>query len=226
MAQEQPIRVAIMGDQQLVLQLLTRALEQAGISVVASTRDGATFMFQLGRLQPEVAIFDINGGVEGPDPVRLSVVQDIHRYFDELRILVLCASGEPHWTEQWYANGADAVLWKGSVTDRLFLDAVFAVARGERFRSPELLATTARLPDGEPREPSTGPLEALTIRERQVLEYVSGGADNLKIAVCLGISERTAKAHISSLYRKLGIETRAQMALLARRLGLRPPANA
>jgi DNA-binding NarL/FixJ family response regulator len=226
MVGEHPIRVAIMGDQQLVLELLTKALEEAGVSVVSSTRDGATFMFQLGRLQPEVAILDVNGGAEGPDPVRLSVVQDVHRYFDELRILVLCGNGESHWTEQWYANGADAVLWKGSVTDQLFLNAVFAVARGERLRSPELVGGSLRLHDGAAQESVEGPLEALTLRERQVLEYVSGGADNLKIAVCLGISERTAKAHISSLYRKLGIETRAQMALLARRLGLRPPANA
>jgi DNA-binding NarL/FixJ family response regulator len=68
-------------------------------------------------------------------------------------------------------------------------------------------------------------MSSLTVREREVLAYVSAGADNLKIASHLKISERTVKAHVSSLYKKLGPENRAQLALLARQLGIRPPAN-
>ena len=66
----------------------------------------------------------------------------------------------------------------------------------------------------------------LSARERQVLTYLSAGADNLKISICLKISERTVKAHVSSLYRKLGQENRTQLALLARQLGVRPAADA
>ncbi|MEN9796550.1 MAG: hypothetical protein RL653_246 [Pseudomonadota bacterium] len=68
----------------------------------------------------------------------------------------------------------------------------------------------------------TGPLASLSVREHEVLRYVAGGADNLKIAACLGITERTIRAHVSSLYLKLGGENRAQLALRGRELGVRP----
>jgi DNA-binding CsgD family transcriptional regulator len=71
-------------------------------------------------------------------------------------------------------------------------------------------------------EPLSGPLAHLSAREHEVLRYVAGGADNLKIAACLGITERTVRAHVSALYRKLGGENRAQLALRGRELGARP----
>jgi DNA-binding NarL/FixJ family response regulator len=66
-------------------------------------------------------------------------------------------------------------------------------------------------------------LSALTQREREVLAYVAGGADNLKIAAHLQIAERTVKSHVTQLYRKLGAENRTQLALRACHLGVRPP---
>ncbi|HVG60038.1 MAG TPA: helix-turn-helix transcriptional regulator, partial [Hyalangium sp.] len=66
-------------------------------------------------------------------------------------------------------------------------------------------------------------LNSLTQREREVLAYVAGGADNLKIAAHLQIAERTVKSHVTQLYRKLGAENRTQLALRACHLGVRPP---
>jgi DNA-binding NarL/FixJ family response regulator len=63
----------------------------------------------------------------------------------------------------------------------------------------------------------------LTERERHVLACIATGADNLKIAAMLGITERTVRAHVSSLYRKLRRENRAELALLGRELGLSFP---
>ena len=60
----------------------------------------------------------------------------------------------------------------------------------------------------------------LTLRERQVLGHLATGADNLKVAALLDITERTVRAHVSSLYRKLGCENRAELALLARDMGV------
>jgi DNA-binding NarL/FixJ family response regulator len=65
----------------------------------------------------------------------------------------------------------------------------------------------------------------LTPREREVLGYIASGADNLKISACLNITERTVKAHITSIYRKLDVENRTQMAMLACKLGLERPLN-
>ncbi len=85
----------------------------------------------------------------------------------------------------------------------------------------------ALLFDGDDVPPVTPPqgspaLARLSEREREVLTYVAAGADNLKIAAHLGIRERTVKAHVSALFRKLDCENRTQLALLARELGVAP----
>lgn len=68
-----------------------------------------------------------------------------------------------------------------------------------------------------------GLLEQLSKREREVLAFIAGGMDNLKIAAFLGVCERTVKTHVSALYRKLAQENRTQLALVGLRLGLKPP---
>ena len=60
----------------------------------------------------------------------------------------------------------------------------------------------------------------LSPREHEVLAHVASGADNLTIAACLDITERTVRAHVSALYLKVGGESRAQLALRGRELGL------
>ena len=60
----------------------------------------------------------------------------------------------------------------------------------------------------------------LTPRERQILEHIAGGLDNAQIAAHLGLSEKTVKNHITSVFAKLGVESRAQAIVLAREAGL------
>ncbi|MFN7131937.1 MAG: response regulator transcription factor, partial [Myxococcales bacterium] len=73
--------------------------------------------------------------------------------------------------------------------------------------------------DSTPRQPE----DRLTPREREVLGFVGAGVDNAEIAVLLGISERTVKAHIAALYQKLGAANRVLLAIKARELGIKPP---
>jgi DNA-binding NarL/FixJ family response regulator len=61
----------------------------------------------------------------------------------------------------------------------------------------------------------------LTRRERQILEHISRGLDNLQIAAHLDLSEKTVRNHISSVYDKLGVWTRAQAMVFARDHGFR-----
>jgi DNA-binding NarL/FixJ family response regulator len=64
---------------------------------------------------------------------------------------------------------------------------------------------------------------ALSAREREVLDMLVSGADNLKIAAMLGISERAVKAHLTRLFGKFGVENRTELALLACHAGLHCP---
>jgi DNA-binding CsgD family transcriptional regulator len=65
--------------------------------------------------------------------------------------------------------------------------------------------------------PSQPDLDALTPREREILDLVAQGRANKEIAAALGISERTARTHVSHVLRKLGVSSRTQAALLASR---------
>lgn len=106
-------------------------------------------------------------------------------------------------------------------------DGAFALVRfaGRPVFSPEgvltgYVGTAAEVPPPS-NEPNALPV-ALSPREREVLQLVANGNDNLQIAARLGVCERTVKAHVTALYRKLALENRVQLALWAADRGLRP----
>ena len=72
----------------------------------------------------------------------------------------------------------------------------------------------ARADCGRPPTPAAADLDALTPREREILDLVAQGQANKEIAAALGISERTARTHVSHVLRKLGVSSRTQAALL------------
>ena len=99
---------------------------------------------------------------------------------------------------------------------------------------PELIAGIRAAADGDsPQHPKAAsavlraraerrPIPELSEREREVLELVATGLSNQKIAARLGISEKTVKAHLTSVFRQLGVEDRTQAAVWARQHGLAP----
>ncbi len=114
-----------------------------------------------------------------------------------------------------FAAGARGFVPKGVGTLEGFKEAIRAVARGSEVFPFEMARHEPRF--------SGDALKNLTPREREVLSLVAAGADNLMFAAVLGITERTVKAHVSALYDKLQLaENRAQLALLARDLGVSP----
>jgi two-component system, NarL family, nitrate/nitrite response regulator NarL len=151
----------------------------------------------------------------------LDAVRELARTRPDVRQLVLSGEWDPRTVSECYAAGASAFLCKLEVGRDTVLAAVRALGRGEQ-RLPDSLAELRRIDDQVRAHAS--PLAHLTPRERDVLRHVAQGMDNLKVAAHLGITERTVKAHVCSLYRKLGVENRAEMALKGRDLGLRAAA--
>jgi DNA-binding NarL/FixJ family response regulator len=149
-------------------------------------------------------------------------VELLHDFHPGVRSLVLSANRETDVAERCFRAGASGYLCKMNVSCATVVEAVTRVARGERLLPPELFASP--LAQGA-EAAGGGVLGRLTPREREVLGFIASGADNLKIAACLNITERTVKAHITSIYRKLDVENRTQMAMLACKLGLERPIN-
>ncbi|ATB45159.1 response regulator transcription factor [Corallococcus macrosporus] len=214
------IRVAILEDQQVFREALVAVLEVAGMDVVAGCAEPAPFLARVRETLPHVALVDLRLALpEWEAPTGgMDALQSLHDFFPQVKPLVLSGHREAALVEQCLQAGAAGYLWKQNVSCAEVVEAVERVVRGERLL-PAGLAWT-------PPEPTLpGELGRLTPREREVLGYIAAGADNLRIAACLGITERTVKAHITNIYKKVGSESRTQLAVLGCQLGVQRPAS-
>ncbi|WP_224363721.1 LuxR C-terminal-related transcriptional regulator [Hyalangium versicolor] len=220
-----PLRIGILEDQQIFLESLVSLLELSGIQVTARCATVEDFLAQTRQQPPDVALVDLR--LEHRDGSEVSsglrAVELLHDFHPQVRALVLSGNRDPAEVERCLRAGAAGYLCKQNVGGAELLEAVERVARGERLVPPELFPSPVQMDE---LSPTRGALGRLTSREREVLGYIASGADNLKISVCLGITERTVKAHITSIYRKLDVENRTQMAMLACQLGVERPVNA
>ncbi|WP_223641802.1 response regulator transcription factor [Corallococcus sp. EGB] len=223
------IRVALLEDQQVFRESLVALLEHAGMKVVARCAEASSFLSNMRAAAPDVAVVDLQlenlsrdapMGSEGPE-AGLNALKYLHDFHPQVRALVLSGHHEPEVVERCFQAGAAGYLCKLNVGCDDVVRAVGRVARGERLLPVDMLhANVMHLEDLQ--VPASA-LSRLTLREREVLGYVAAGADNLKIAAHLGITERTVKAHLTSIYRKLGPENRAQLAVMACELGVPRP---
>ncbi len=222
--EEERIRVGILGEERLLLESLVALLEGEGLRVVSCCAQREDFLLRTQQSPPDVALVDLRlePSAESTSGGGLRVVELLHDFHPEVRALVLSSDGGAVWAERCLQAGAFGYLCTRYAGPAELVAAVERVARGER------LVLSGLLPQplwGVEATPARGVLGRLTAREREVLGYIAAGADNLKIAACLGITERTVKAHITSIYRKLDVENRTQMAMLACQLGIERPAH-
>lgn len=214
----QQVRVAVLEDHRLVRESIRDMLEGGGMEVPVCTGDPREFLAALADARPHVAMVDLTldgaAGMSG-----LDVLELLREGYPDVLAVVLSATSSPDVVERCFQQGVRAYLLKLTATSAGLVETLRQVSRGERIFPTDLLASGLPRAD-EPRPRSV--LDALTPREREVLAYIASGANNATIGSALRITERTVKAHVSSLYAKLRQENRAQLALLARRLGVRP----
>ncbi|MBE2317908.1 response regulator transcription factor [Solirubrobacter sp. CPCC 204708] len=201
------IRVLIADDQPLMRTGFKTVLEATGqIAVVAEADDGAQAVELATRHDPDVILMDIRmpalDGIEATRRLR-------HK------VLVLTTFGLDEYIVEALRAGASGFLTK-DVPRQELVAAVKAVANGDAVLGPkvtrQLLDRVAhRLPQTTP---STA-LDALTDREREVLQLIAGGLSNQEIAAALVVAEPTAKRHVSNLLGKLGLRDRVQAVIYA-----------
>ena len=120
--------------------------------------------------------------------------------------------------------GASSYLLKDVSPDAL-VEAIRAAHRGEARLHPDVLRKLMEQAAAQPGECETAGGPQLTEREGEVIRLVAQGKSNREIAETLVISEKTAKAHISNILGKLGLEDRTQMAIYAIKNGLADPGD-
>ncbi|MBB4931227.1 DNA-binding NarL/FixJ family response regulator [Lipingzhangella halophila] len=213
---EAHIRVLIVDDHAVVRRGIRSYLEvQEDLEVAAEAANGEEALDRLRlmaahRELPAVVLLDLLM----PKLDGVATTKEIAGLYPDVRVVVLTSFGEMERIHAALAAGAAGYLLKDAEPPDV-VAAIRTAARGDVFLHPAI----ARKLTQEMVSPSTG-LNALTLRERNVLALVAKGLSNQEIASNLVISERTARTHVSNVLHKLQLTSRTQAALVAVRQGL------
>ncbi|WP_433296402.1 response regulator [Actinoplanes sp. CA-030573] len=207
------MRVVIAEDHALLRDGLTRLLEAFDFEVVATVDNGPQLLPTLIEQKPDVAVVDVrlpptftDEGLQAAIAARTEV--------PGLPVLVLSQHVEPLYARELLGDSRGGVgyLLKDRVSNvAQFVDVVHQVAGGGTVMDPEVVA---RLLD------RGGPLDALTVREREVLGEMAAGRSNAAIAGKLFVTEKAVSKHINNIFMKLGLppsddDNRRVLAVLA-----------
>ena len=205
-----PLRVVLVDDHAVVRRGLAELLSSAAdLEVVGTAADGAEAQEVVRRDRPDVVVMDLQmPGTDGVEATRAII-----REHDDVQVVVLTSFSDSDRIIAALDAGAVGYLLKDADPDDV-IEGVRAVARGESPLHPkaarELLLARHR-PADKPQ---------LTAREAAVLRLVREGLANKQIARRLDISERTVKAHLTSVFQRIGVPDRTQAALWAERHGV------
>jgi two-component system response regulator NreC len=207
------IRVLVVDDHAVVRAGLRRVLDaEADIETVGEAPTAERAVFEALETKPDVVLLDVvmpgKTGIEGL-PALLQAVPDA-------RVLMLSMQDDPRYVREAFEAGASGYVLK-EAADTDVVDAVRAVASGERYVHPAL---GARLVAAETEERKRAESDPLSEREREVLRLLALGHTNQEIAALLFISVRTAETHRAHIMQKLGLSSRAELVRYALDHGL------
>lgn len=210
-----PIRVLLVDDHAMVRRGMRDFLGlHADLVIVGEAADGAEAVRQVEALRPDVVVMDLLMPVMDG----IAATAAIKAAHPDVEVIALTSFIEEERVVEALGAGATGFLLKDAEADDLAA-AIRAAMAGEVHLDPAVAGIVARRmrsgPDRGPADPRAAALAALTPRERDVLAAVADGLSNRAIGERLGITERTARTHVSNLLAKLGLSSRTQAALLA-----------
>ena len=216
-----PIRVLLVDDDALMRAGLEAILSSdSGVHVVGEASDGRVAVEQVRRLQPDVVLMDIRM----PEVDGIAATREVVAVSPDVRVVILTTFEDDDYIFGALTAGASGFLLKRTSPEQL-LEALRAVAAGDSLLSPSVtrrvIDRMAALPSGEAILDRR--LDALTAREREVLEQLARGLSNAEVAAALVIEESTVKTHVKRVLMKLGLRDRVQAVIFAYESGLVSP---
>jgi len=205
----------IADDHEIVRRGLRIILEtDHACQVLGEASDGLMAVQLVEKWKPAVLILDLNM----PRLHGLEVLRQTRDASPNTRVIVLSMHNDEAYVIEALRGGAMAYILKGSESQEI-AQALKEVLGGRRFLSAPLSEWAINALVAKPAD-TTDPLQAITPRERMVLQLAAEGASNGEIAEKLFISPRTAETHRTNLLRKLGLHTQTDLVRFAIRKGL------
>jgi DNA-binding NarL/FixJ family response regulator len=212
------IRVLVVDDHAVVRRGLVAFLEsEEDLDLIGDAEGGAQALELLAQLEsqerlPDVVLMDLK--MAAPDGI--ASTREIRARYRDIEVVALTSFGDEARVHAALEAGAAGYLLKDAEAHEVAA-AIRAAHRGELQLDPAIARHLMQRLRVVPQE---DPAAAMTARELEVLCVVGAGKANKEIAAQLGISERTARTHVSNILSKLGLHSRTQAALWAVREGL------
>jgi two-component system, NarL family, response regulator NreC len=195
-----PSTIVIADDHAVVrsgLRMLLDAEPDLEVVAEAGTVPDAIRLIRAHR--PAVAVLDLNM----PGGSSLEAIPELRDSTPETAIVVLTMQDDPAFARQALQSGASGFVLKEAADDELLL-AIRLAAAGDTYLNPRLGARLAAQPPGP-----EGPPDGLTDREVEVLRLIAAGLTNNEIAGELYLSSKTVSRHLSNIFTKIGVSSRA-----------------
>lgn len=213
MAPEQPIRVILADDHQVVRHGIHQFLSTAGIDVLAEASDGAQALQLIEQHQPDVAVLDI----QMPEFSGIEVARRVRTKGWPVGILILTAFDDDPFIMAALEAGANGFVLKTADIEAI-IEAVRAVNEGRSVLDPQIIPKLMHAITASRHE--IAPFEPLTGREVEVLQAAARGLTNKAIGVLLDISDRTVQGHLRRIFEKLNVANRTEAVVKATQFGL------
>ena len=205
MCEGKTLRIFIADDHPLFRVGLRLSLNQKrNIEVIGEAENGFSAVEKILNDRPDLALIDVDmPGLSGIGAIRI-----LRKAMPEMKIVVLSTYDDDHYVRDSITAGADGYVLKNIDIDAL-AKVIVSFCKGETVISAYLLNLVMdNHVKGATEEKSASP--RLTIREKEVLRYLTEGKGNKAIADRLYISTETVKSHIKNIFKKLNVTNRVE----------------
>ena len=203
------IKLVLADDHRIILEGLEQLFRrEKDFEVVATATTGEDALAAVRKHKPQILVLDI----QMPKGNGLWVLKNVHTEKLPTRVVLLTATLDEDEVLEAMQSGVSGLVLKEAAAVNL-VETVRRVQRGERALEPTLVSRA--LDRLSQREEAKKIVEVLSKRETEIVKMVASGLRNKEIALKLNIGEGTVKTHLHTIYEKLGVHGRVELAMYA-----------
>jgi DNA-binding NarL/FixJ family response regulator len=217
------VRIMIVDDHALVRRGMAHVVRECFSDADVAEASGADEAIRVMETAPvDIALVD----VRLPDVDGLDLLHELRTRWPDVPVIMLTTFDHAHYVRRALAEGAAGYLLKDATPEDLQQAIRVALSGGGNVLSPRVIQNLFEALDVDGREETETrhrSSASLTQRETDILALLSEGRSNRDISRALFLSEKTVKAHLAAIFRKLGVTNRTQAAMAAVSMGIGPP---
>jgi DNA-binding NarL/FixJ family response regulator len=218
------MRIMVVDDHALVRRGLTYVVKEGFPDADVAEAESSAAALELFHEGPAVDLALVD--VRMPDLDGLELLRAIKAEWSTVPVIMLSTYENAPYVKRALADGASGYLLKDATPEDLSQAINVAMSGSGNVLSPRVIQNL--FDDQESSSSHNGRRNefSLTQRENDILELLSEGRSNREIAQALFLSEKTVKAHLAAIFRKLGVTNRTQAAMMAVQMGVGPTPGA